>query len=101
MFTAQQLTYFESQAIPQSMAKLGQFAQVIRQLQGGDALGNPLPNVVKENLEAQGVLMFSKLAQAFAELSQSIATLRVGDSSLIDLIIPPVVETPPPSEPPA
>ncbi len=89
MVNAQQLTYFESQAIPQSMAKLGQFAQVIRQIQSGDALGNPLPDAVKDSLETQCTLNFMELANAFVGLSQAIATLRVGDSTLIDQIIPP------------
>ncbi len=88
MFTPKHLEYFESQAIPRSVAALNTLAQVIHQLQGGDALGNPLPQATKENLETQGIVLFSSLAQAFAGLSQAIAALQVGDSSLIDQIIP-------------
>ena len=88
MFTPKQLEYFESQAIPASLATLGKLATVIRQLQSGDALGNPLPDTTKENLETQSVAMFQSLVQAFAGLSQAITALQVGNSSLIDQIIP-------------
>ncbi len=88
MFTPKQLEYFESQAIPRSMAALSTLAQVIRQLQSGDALGNPLPQATKDNLEAQGVALFSTLTQAFAGLNLSIIALQEGNSLLIDGIIP-------------
>ena len=89
MFTTKQLEYFK-QAIQRTYVTLSKLSGTCQQELEGDALGNPLPDAAKENLEAQGSLMFTELANAFAGLSQAIAALRVGDSSLIDRIIPPV-----------
>lgn len=106
MFTPQQLEYFESQAIQRAINTLSNMLQPVRELQG-DILAT-VPDVVKElwvkqgkelseleqiirdEKEASYILMFTELAQAFAGLSQAIAALRIGDSSLIDQIIPPV-----------
>ena len=91
MFTNAQLRYFKESAIQRTYVALSRLSGVCQQLLDGDAMGNPLPDGVKANLEVQAVIEFSKLAQAFAGLSQSIAALKVGDRSLIDKIIPPEV----------
>lgn len=95
MFTDPQLVYFHS-AVMRTYGTLSKLAGVTLQLKDGDAMGNPLPDAVKANLEAQAIVKFSELAQAFAGLSQAIAALQIGDSSLIDLIIPPIPSIPTP-----
>ncbi len=100
MFTDQQLKYFKDIAIQRTYVTLSKLSGVCQQLLEGDAMGNQLPLEAKKTLEVQANAKFTKLAEAFAGLSQAIAALRIGDSSLIDQIIPPVVEMPP-LEPPA
>ena len=95
MLTQAQLVYLHS-AIQRTYGNLSQLSGAILQLQNGDAMGNPLPASVKASLEAQGIAKFQEIAQAFAGMSQAIAALQVGDSSLINKIIPPLPVTPMP-----
>ena len=85
MFTNAQLEFFESRAIPRSMDTLSKLAAVIRQLQGGDALGNPLPPEVVARLEAQMAESCLSYTETIKTLANAIKVLYLtGNPKLLD-----------------